>query len=109
LVSPDRYLAESNDWGHASVHAQNAWNLGVRLSEINAPLSLAERDGIVNAACMLAHRLAQFNRLADARDKLDVATILCAELELQYHIPRLEEMKRRLNDLIETQLLSDST
>ncbi|HEX6185446.1 MAG TPA: hypothetical protein VFZ44_16285, partial [Pyrinomonadaceae bacterium] len=97
----DLYLAESNDWGHASVHAQNAWNLGVRLAEFNAPTSLAERDGIVNAACMLAHRLAQFNRLADARDKLDVAAMLCAESELQYHMPRLAEMKRRLNSLIE--------
>jgi hypothetical protein len=52
---------------------------------------------------MLAHRLAQFNRLADARDKLEVATMLCAEPELQYHMPRLAEMKRRLNTVIEAQ------
>jgi hypothetical protein len=96
----NRYITESNDWGHASVHAQNAWNIGVRLAELNAPLSLAERDGLINAACILAQRLAQFNRLEDAREKLDVATLLCAEPELQYQLPRLEEMKRRLRELL---------
>lgn len=100
LEFAERYITESNDWGHASVHAQNAWNLGVRLAERNAPLSLAERDGLINAACILAQRLVQFNRLGDAREKLDVATVLCAEPELQYQMPRLEEMKRRLCELL---------
>lgn len=98
-----RYIKASDDWGHASVHAQNAWNIGVRLAEMDASMSLAERDGLVNAACMLAHRLAQFNRLKDARDKLDVAKIFCSERELQHHIARIDEMRRRLDRQVNTE------
>ncbi len=98
LEIADQYT-KSNNWGHASVHAQNAWNIGVRLAELNAPFSLAERDGLINAACILAQRLTQFNRLEDAHKKLDAALILSTEPELQYQISRLEEMKRRLRGL----------
>jgi hypothetical protein len=105
IVIPDlvamasRYVEANGDWGSAAVHAQNAWNIGVRLAELNAPFSLRELDALVRGAGLLAERLVQFNRIPDALAKLDVALVLASKPELRHYTPWLKQLRQQIASL----------
>ena len=102
IVIPDlvdlaeRYVREDGDWGAAAVHAQNAWNIGVRLAAKQSWMTLVEWEGLIRAAILLAYRLLQFNRLKDALDKLDVALVIASDFEeLMHYKTELERIRQQ--------------
>lgn len=87
---------ENGNWGAAAVHAQNAWNIGVRLTADRSWMTLGEWDGLLRAAVLLAYRLVQFNNLKDALEKLDAALVFASDFqELSHYKPALERIRNQ--------------